>query len=469
MALIFETIETPGIALLSYVIGDDETGTAAVIDPRPDVECYIEVIRKRKLSITHIFETHIHADFMSGSQELSARLQTAKIYVSKEGGASYGYTHEAVNDGDEFLFGSVKLTAKHTPGHTPEHMSYVATDSKGKKTSLPWGVFSGDTLFVNSAGRPDLMGEDESEKLAEALFKSLRDFFLTLPDSVIIYPAHGHGSPCGASIGDRLTSTIGYERKFNPFLQITDLTEFKEFAIKGAPPEPTYYRPMKKLNAKGAPLLHNLPLVPALPPSKFKEIIGDGKTTLIDTRQMLAFGGGHIQGALNLGSLPELSVWAGWLVDPNTPICLVLENDTALQKVVALFLRTGFTKFAGYLVGGMRAWDNAGFELDHIKQVDVHELETKIDEVQIIDVRAPSEWNEGHIPNAKHIFLPELEKESGQLDPKLPLVVYCDSGYRASLATSILKNNAFKDVSNVPGSWQAWKNSGYPIEKENQK
>lgn len=466
MALILETIQTEGIAELSYLIGNDKTGTAAVIDPRPDVEIYLGLAKKRKVSITHIFETHIHADLVSGSRELAARVKTAKIYVSVEGGAKYDFDHEALKDGAAFEFGDLVLTAKHTPGHTPEHMSYVA----GEKKRAPklWGVFTGDSLFVNSAGRPDLMGDNQAEALAEKLHDTLYGFYLTLDDDVIIYPSHGHGSPCGADIGDRLTSTIGYERAFNPFLKYPDKEEFKVYALSSAPPEPTYYKRMKKLNAKGPEVLGNLPLVPGLPPKAFKAEMEKSASVVIDTRSMLAFGGGHIEGSLNIAGLPELSIWAGWMLDPETPILLVLEHDDDVAKVVPLFLRTGYTKFAGYLVGGTKAWDNAGFKLGEVDQITVHEVKEQAAELQILDVRSPDEWKKGHIPGATHIFLPDVPKKSSVLSKKKPVAVYCDSGYRASLAASILKNEGF-DVHNVPGSWQAWQNAKFPVEKETEK
>jgi len=461
MSMILECVQTEGIAAISYLIGDDKTGSAAVIDPRADVEIYVELARKRKVAITHVFETHIHADLMSGARELAARVRTADIYVSEEGKAKYEFEHVAVKDRAKFEFGDLVLTARHTPGHTPEHMSYEAAEKK--HAPKPWGVFSGDSLFVNSAGRPDLMGDDQAEKLAEELFDTLYAYYLKLDDDVMIYPTHGHGSPCGASIGDRLTSTIGYERKFNPFLQLPKKSEFKEYALSTAPPEPTYYKRMKKLNARGPSVIGNLPQVPGLPPKAFQKAMKEADNVLIDTRSMLAFGGGHIADALNIAALPELSIWAGWLLDPKKSVLLVLENDQEVEKVVPLFLRTGFSKFAGFLVGGMKAWDNAGLRLVEVEQFTVHDVKKRADELQIIDVRSPDEWEEGHIPGAQHIFLPELRKNASKLDKNKSVAVYCDSGYRASIGVSILQQEGL-EAHNVPGSWQAWKNAKYPVE-----
>ena len=303
MSLVFKTIQTEGIAELSYLLGDDDEGVAAVFDPRPDVEVYVDLAREAKVSITHIFETHIHADLMSGSRELCARLESAKIYASHEGGASYGFEHEKLKDGDEFTFGELLVTARHTPGHTPEHLSYLLAEVDHPET--PWGILTGDSLFVSSAGRPDLLGADHAKELAEKQFHTLRDFYLKMPDHVMIYPNHGAGSPCGADIGDRLSSTIGYERKFNKFLQFDDVKNFTNYALTSAPPVPKYYPVMKKVNAKGPEVLGNLPRVPGLPPKAFKEAIEKKAGVLVDTRTMLAFGGGHIPGALRYTCLVD--------------------------------------------------------------------------------------------------------------------------------------------------------------------
>jgi hydroxyacylglutathione hydrolase len=465
MSLVFKTVQTEGIAELSYLLGDDDEGVGAIFDPRPDVEVYVEMAREAGLSITHIFETHIHADLVSGSRELCARLESARIYTSHEGGAEYGFDHEPLKDGDCFEFGELLVTARHTPGHTPEHMSYLLTDVD--HPGEPWGILTGDSLFVSSAGRPDLLGEKHTKQLAEQQFHTLRDFYLKMPDHVMIYPNHGAGSPCGADIGARLSSTIGYERKFNKFLQFDDVKTFTDYALATAPPVPNYYPLMKKVNAKGPEIIGNLPRVPGLPIKAFKEAIDKKAGVLVDVRTMLAFGGGHIAGALNIGGVPILSIWAGWLLDPEKPILLVLENDDDLEKIVRLFIRTGYSKFAGYLVGGMRAWDTMGFPHEEIGQMTVHELNKRNSELQIVDVRSPGEWKKGHVPGAHHLFLGELRKRMSELDREKPTAVYCGSGYRASTATSILKPAGFDKLWNVPGSWEAWRKAKLPIEGAN--
>lgn len=463
MSLVFEPIQTEGLAEISYLVGDDEEGTAAVFDPRPDVEIYVDLARAKNVAITHVFETHIHADLVSGARELCDRVGTAKIFASHEGGAQYGFATEPVKDGSEFRFGSLLITAKFSPGHTPEHVSYVLAEEDHPE--LPWGVLSGDSLFVGSAGRPDLLGEGETAKLAALQFKTLRDFYLKLPESVIVYPAHGSGSPCGAEIGDRLTSTIGFERAFNPFLQIDDVEAFTQHCIKTAPPIPKYYPRMKKVNAEGPEILGGLPRVPALTVAQFKSALEEKRGLLIDTRSMFAFGGGHIAGAINIGATPTLSIWAGTMLDPEEPLLLVLESDDGLAEVVRLFLRTGFTKFAGYLVGGIKAWGAAGLPFEQVEQISVHQLQGMNGNLQVLDVRTDREWKGGHVPGARHIVVPKLQERASELDKSKPIAVYCASGYRASLATSILKREGFKEVMNVPGSWHAWKEAGFPVAK----
>ncbi len=466
MTMIFHRVQTPGIAQISYLIGDDAAGTAAVIDPRPNVEIYLKLARQFGVTITHVFETHIHADFMSGARELVNRLGEARLYASGEGGAEYGFEVEKIRDKDSFELGSVLLTARHTPGHTPEHMSYLVAEKD--TPDAPWGIFTGDSLFVGSAGRPDLLGDEETEELTEQLFHTLRDFYLKLDDGIIIYPCHGAGSACGADIGDRPMSTIGFERGSNEFLQYDDLEEFKTFIQENAPPEPHHYKRLKKTNSEGPPVLRGLPQVPGLPPQEFRKAWKKGDSQLVDTRQMLAFGGGHIPDAVNLGPRPELSVWAGQMLSADRPLLLVVEDETDLDEVVWHFVYTGFVKFTGYLVGGMKAWDNHGLPVQRLTQISVQELKEKASSLQILDVRAPDEWEAGHIPQARHFYVADLRDHNNGVDgvaKDKPVAVYCDSGYRADIAASILQSRGFEDVRNVLGSWQAWNRAGYPVEK----
>lgn len=464
MALVFERIVTEGLGDLSYLIGDDAKGIAAVIDPRADADIYETLARRHQVAITHIFHTHIHEDFLSGASELAARLgSAARVYSSAEQAAQYGYAHEPVKDGARFEFGGTLLTARHTPGHTPEHMSFLVAEAD--KAQTPYAVFTGGSLLINAAGRTDLLGKEKADELTAAQYRTLYEFYLGLDDHVILHPTHAHGSPCGAAIGDRLSSTVGYERRFNPFLQCKSEREFHKFALEELPPKPSYYPRLKEINTLGPPVLHNLPVVPALPAKEFKTLADKGEAVIVDTRDMLAFGGGHIANALNIGASPKLPIWAGWMLKAEQPILLVLDKDADLETVVRYFWRTGFIKFAGYLVGGMSAWDKAGLPIEALPQLSVKELHERRQEFEAIDVRAPSEWRAGHIPDARHMFLPELEVRAAGMDKERPLAVYCDSGYRASIGASLLRKAGFKHVASVPGSFQTWRKAGYPIER----
>ncbi|RPJ60260.1 MAG: MBL fold metallo-hydrolase [Acidobacteria bacterium] len=462
MSLRFCQFLTEGIAQLSYLIGDTKSRTCAIFDPRRDVEIYLETARSLGLAITQIFETHIHADFVSGSRELAARLgDQAEVYVSTERQTRYDFPHKPLKDGFTREMGEMCITARHTPGHTPEHMSFLLSE---KDRDAPWAVLSGDCLFADSVGRPDLLGP-RTEELAADLFQSLNRFYLTLDDGVIVYPGHGSGSPCGAHIGSRLASTIGYERRFNSFLKARGFEEFRHLILGSLPPVPNYYPHMKKVNQAGPEILGE-PAVPGFEPRQFKELVERGEAVLVDTRSMLAFGGGHIPRALNIGARPILSVWAGWLLRPDQPILLVLENDSELPGLVPLFTRTGYSNLTGYLAGGMAAWLEAGYEMRALSQLSVQDIRDVSQAVTVLDVRSNAEWGAGHIPGARNVPLPELMTKAEDLVPKEPVAVYCGGGYRASLAASLLLKKGFTKVRNIPGSFGAWKRNGYPVESE---
>jgi hydroxyacylglutathione hydrolase len=462
MALIFERIYTEGIAQLSYLIGDSSRGVAAVIDPRPDCDIYLDLARRHGVAITEICETHIHADFLSGARELSLRLGSTRINVSHAGRAEYGFETRQVEDGQVFDFGGVVLLARHTPGHTPEHISWLISETKRKE---PFGILSGDTVFVDSVGRPDLLGGDKTRELAGQLFESVHGFYAKLDEGVALYPGHGAGSACGPEIGDRKSSTIGYEKKFNPYLKIQSRDEFVDKVLSTAPPEPRHYRRLKKVNVAGPKTFGGLPPVCALPATVFQKETERGRHVVLDTRDMLSFGGGHIRGSLNIAARPELSVWVGQMLEFDDSILLVLESDDRLERVVNLLWRTGYTNFAGYLAGGMKAWETAGFPFEDLPQMSVHDLRRNGAHVELLDVRTPAEWKQGHIPGARHVFVPELRKRARELDRGRPIITYCDSGFRANIAASLLRREGFERVWNIPGSMQAWKRAGYPIEK----
>lgn len=464
MALVFEQILTKELGDAAYLVGDDSARVGAVVDPQIDVEQYLELARKHGLAIKYIIQTHIHEDFVSGTCALAKAAGGAQVCVSGHEAPEYGFEHRLVHDGDVLEIGSVVLTVKHTPGHTPEHISVLV--AKANKKDAPFAVLSGGSLLVEAVGRTDLLGPERVDELTNSQFLTLYEFYRGLDEGVLLYPTHVHGSPCGAAIGDKLCSTIGYEFSHNELLKQPSEARFREMAVGNLPPKPSYYPRLKELNSD-PPLPQALPAVPALPPKDFNIVLTEPDVVLVDTRHMLAFGGGHVTGAINLGASGHLSIQAGWMLDPGKRLLLVLESGSELPTVLKHFARTGFTQFAGYLAGGMSAWQNAGYPIVQLRQMHVTELaalSTRTDGPVIVDVRAPQEWEKGHVPGARHIFLPELPSKAGTLRRDKPVVVYCDSGYRASIAASLLQGQGF-EVSNLPGSWQAWTKSDLPVRR----
>lgn len=464
MALVFQQFLTEAVGDASYLVGDDSARVCAVVDPQLDVDRYLDAARSHGLAIRHAIQTHTHEDFVSGALALAERAPGAEVCLSGHGGAHYGFAHRSLADAEVLELGAVRLEVRHTPGHTPEHIALLV-----RKTGEdpPFAVLSGGSLLVGAAGRTDLLGPPHTDELTRLQFETLRHFFLELPDSVLVYPTHVHGSPCGAAIGDRPATTIAWEKAHNKLLQPVDEAAFRQAALGGLPPKPSYYPRLKEANTRGAAARAGQP-VGGLPPHEFAEAVGKGDAVLVDTRHMLAFGGGHIPGALNFGAAGHLAIQAGWMLDAGKPLLLVVEKDGQVASVATELARTGFERFCGYLAGGMTAWENAGLALQPLAQMHVRDVAKAIGKddphLTVLDVRAPHEWQEGHVPGALHIFLPELPERLSGIPPDKPVAVYCDSGYRASVAASLLQAHGL-DARNMPGSWQAWQACGLPVEK----
>lgn len=460
MGILFESIYTPGIAQISYFVGDAKAGIAAVIDPRRDIGPYLALARQHGVKIAYAIETHIHADFVSGVHELAARTQ-ARIVGGQSG--DYEFELDQLTDGQRLDLGSVALQALHTAGHTPEHISLLLSDSQ--QGEQPFAVFTGDTLFNLDVGRPDLVGNGTERALARALHHSLFDRLVPLGDRVEVYPCHGAGSACGKSIGDRRHSTIGNERLFNPALKAERSEgEFVEWLLRDMPPAPRHYARLKRVNADGAPLRGGVPAVGPLLPKAFEE--QSRSTPVLDVRSILAFGGGHVPGALNIALRDEFPTWAGSMLDAGQRLLLVAEDASqAFQAIVQLY-RIGIDDVAGYLIDGMTAWQNAGLPLASIDQWSVDELNRRRGDpdVVVLDVRNDAEFANGHVPNARHMPLIDLREHSNQVDRKKTIATFCGSGYRASIAASLLEQNGFEHVASVPGSWNAWCAASLPTQ-----
>lgn len=463
--MILETIETTGIAQLSYLLGDEDAGACVVIDPRRDVDVYLRLARRHGVRIDRVLETHVHADFVCGSRELSARTG-APILVGATG--RYGFDHTPLEDGDEIRVGSLVLRALHTPGHSPEHLCYAVRDADGP--GEPWAVFTGDALFAGSVGRPDLAAGHDPEDLAAQLYRSIHEVMLPLGDGVLVYPGHGAGSPCGADIGERKVTSIGYERRHSDKLGISDEDEFVEAVLDGLPEEPTYYSRMKKVNAEGSEARGGPAWLRPMGPAAFGEAASGDGAVVVDTRGIEAFGAAHLEGSVNIALRESFAVWAGWILPPDQRVLLVTERAGDVQTAQRHLFRIGLDDVGGYLRGGMRGWIEAGHEYARREDLSIHELRdlerTGARALQLLDVRSDSEWREGHIPGARHVYAPyllDVDEAVEDLDRQRPVVVYCGTGYRASLAASLLARQGFEQVHNVPGSITAWRAAGYPL------
>lgn len=447
------------LAHASYLIGS--TGWAAVVDPRRDVEIYLEEAEAEGLTIGHVLLTHLHADFVAGHTEL-ARRTGAKIYISAQAGAKF--PHVPLRDGDEIRFGSVILRALETPGHTPESLCYLVFDTEG--SLQPQAVLTGDTLFIGDVGRPDLLGARISaQELAGMLYSSLHEKLLTLSDEVKVYPAHGAGSLCGRNISQERSSTIGRERQFNYACQPMSRERFIELVTVDLPEAPAFFSRDAQINREGALGLDELLPLEALTPDKVRELDQNGHV-ILDTRAAAAFGAGHVPGSINIGLGGQFATWAGIVIGLDTPVVLVAEDEERVAESRMRLARVGMEKVVGYLGDGIGSWDRAGLPLGRLPQIAVDELRARLSEttdLQVLDVRRPNEWQSGHIAGARHLPLHELDRRSSECDFSRPTAITCAGGYRSSIAASLLLRQGASNLLNIVGGMTAWQNAGYPV------
>lgn len=466
----FEQFYLTCLAHASYMIASE--GVGAVVDPQRDVEIYLEEAAKHGLKITHVIETHLHADFVSGHRELAAR-SGAKIYIGARAGAKF--PHVAVHEGDEVRFGRCVLRFLETPGHTPESMCVLVTDLE--KSSEPWAVLTGDTLFIGDVGRPDLSPEHTPQQLAGLLYDSLHGKLLALPDSVEVYPAHGAGSLCGRNISPERRSTIGKERQINYALRPMSRDEFICLLTVDLPVRPEYFARDADINRVGAAALSELPELPAFSPQQVQAKQAEGAIVL-DTRPAAQFGAAHVPGAVHIGLSGQYASWAASLIGLDRPIVLVAEDPERLEESRMRLARVGIEKVAGYLRDGVLAWEKAGLPLEQVPQISVHDLHRELAEnagqLQLLDVRRQMEWQAGHVGQAWHRPLDAMRLclgEAQEIDPKVledlnpakPVAIHCKSGYRSSIACSLLQRAGFRNVMNVVGGFDAWQAQQLPV------
>jgi hydroxyacylglutathione hydrolase len=468
--MLLERFEDKGLAHYSYAIGCETAGVVAIVDPRRDVDIYREFAHQRGLRITHVLETHIHADFASGAKELAERTGAALRLSAYDAGELHevAFPHQLLHDGEALTLGHVRLEVRHTPGHTPEHLAFLGFDLARAPTT-PEVMLSGDFLFVGSLGRPDLIGEAAKIALANELFTSVTRVLPPLPDGLEIHPAHGAGSMCGAGMSARPMSTLGFERVANPYLR-TGLGRdaFVAEILGHVPPFPPYYRRMKQLNARGPAPLDVLPGLKALEAYEFRTLVENG-CVVVDVRDQLAFGAGHIPGAFGVGVNGNLSTWAAWVVPYDTPLLLVCDHSGDAEQAVRALVRVGLDDVRGFLDGGMGTWIGEGFPVAHTRQAAPVELAAELPRghLQVIDVRSDEEWQAGHVAGARHLMAGTLAEHATSL-PKdgVTLALICGTGYRSTVAASILERTGFSNLVNVTGGMAAWQHAGLPMDRQ---
>jgi hydroxyacylglutathione hydrolase len=457
------------LAHASYMVGCQRSGEALVIDPSRNVEPYLEAAAAEGLRIVGSAETHIHADFVSGSRELADRVG-AKLYLSDEGPADWKYgfadqhASQLLKHNDIIRIGMVKLEVLHTPGHTPEHISFLLTD-EGGGANVPMGIFTGDFVFVGSIGRPDLLETaagvaGSAESGARQLYHSMRKF-RELPDHLQVWPAHGAGSACGKGLGAVPSSTVGYEKLFNPALQFQDEQQFVEYILTEQPETPFYFAEMKRVNKVGPDLLRTLAPVKSPAVDLLPAITRKGLT--IDVSPAAEFAAAHVPGTINV-PLNMLVQWAGFFVDYSQPLHLIAE-PSALPEILRKLRSIGIDKVCGSFDAS--AVKSAGLRTESYRSLAPQELRSSIErgELKLLDVRAETEFRSGHIAGAEHRFLGKLLRDVKDIDRSRPVVAQCLAGGRSAIATSILQR-AGLDVTNMSGGYNAWVAAGLPVNKD---
>jgi len=452
------------LAHASYLIGSK--GKACVVDPQRDVAQYIEEAEKHGLKIEYIFETHVHADFVSGHKEL-AELTGAIILCSDK--AEAGFDHRPVVDGSVIELGDLTVNVLATPGHTPDSICLLLQE---KDSDAPMKLLTGDTLFIGDVGRPDLVGKSGygPADMAALLYDSLHQKILSLPDQTEVYPAHGAGSMCGKNISSDKSSTIGAQKKFNYALQPMSKEEFVTMLTAELAEVPAYFSRAVAANRAGAASLSGLSQVSKLSPAQVKsQQENEPNLIILDTRSAKEFGIGHIPGAYNVGLEGQFASWCGTVLGADHAIILVLSEDSQVDEAVLRLARAGLENVCGYLAGGMEAWHAAGLETESIEQITVQELSDLLDNdphLKVLDVRRAAEYESGHVPRAKNISLSELESRLEAVETGVKTAVICAAGYRSSMATSLLQRHGREQLLNVIGGTQAWQKANLPVKSE---
>jgi hydroxyacylglutathione hydrolase len=465
--MFFQHIYDKTLAQASYFIGCQKAGVAAVIDPKRDVDTYLEVAKQNNMKITHVLETHIHADFLTGSRELRA-ITGADLYLSDEGGPGweYEFDHVGLKDGSSFMVGNLKIDVLHTPGHTPESISFLLTDTPASPE--PVMFFTGDFVFVGDIGRPDLLEKAAGmtgtmDAGAHEMYKSIKKFS-DLPDYIQVWPGHGAGSACGKALGAVPSTTVGYEKVRNwAFRFANDEKGFVNFLLEDQPEPPKYFAMMKKLNKVDRPLLTSVPKLKQLSNTEMTEAMSKG-VKLIDARVKTEFAKGYIPGSINIQGNNSFATWAGWFLSYDEQFML-LADEYQLDDLTRKLMRIGLDNIMGY-VASTDAYVQAGGKLETVKIVDTDTFKKVLEEpnVQVVDLRGATEFKSGHIKNADHVFVGTLLKNLDKISKDKKVVIHCQGGDRATIGYSLLAREGYNNVLNYSASMNEWIALGNPVE-----
>ncbi len=464
--MFFQHIYDKSLAQASYFIGCQKAGVAAVIDAKRDVDTYIEIAKANNMKITHIFETHIHADFLAGSREL-AKLTGAELYLSDEGGPDwqYEFPHHGLKDGEKLQLGNLTIEVLHTPGHTPESISFLLTDNPSSKD--PVMLFTGDFVFVGDIGRPDLLEKaagitGTADAGAHQMFKSI-DKFNALADHIQVWPGHGAGSACGKALGAVPSTTVGYEKIRNWAFQYGGNEDgFVKYLLEDQPEPPKYFAMMKRLNKVDRPLLTEVPKLKQLNVEELKGAMAKG-IKVIDARNKVDFAAGFIPGTINIQGNNSFATWAGWLLNYQEPF-IILADESQLDDLTRKLMRIGLDNIYGYF-SNVADWTQAGEILEKANVISLSEAKELITNngVQLIDLRGAAEYNSGHIAKAENVFVGTLADNLDKVSKEKKVIIYCQSGDRATIGYSLLAKNGYKNVANFSGSINEWVNAGEPV------
>jgi hydroxyacylglutathione hydrolase len=458
-----EQLHLESLGHASYVIGSDDSGEALVVDPRRDVDPYLEVARDNGWRIRWVADTHQHNDYLSGLVELTQRTGAQAVGSAH---AELGYRHHAVDQGHRLDLGEVGVEVLHTPGHTPEHLSFLLYDGENDE-DVPAALLSGGALLVGDLARPDLLGgEEQAREAAETFCATIQQTLLALPDHVLVYPTHVAGSLCGGSIGSRLVTSVGYERRANAILRdVDDADGFVAQCLRldNLPAVPPYWVRMRERNQRGVEPLGTVDPPPALDLETFMERREAGHLVL-DVRSPEAFAGGHLPGSLNVGAGSSFPTWAGTALPEDAEVLLVIDDPGHLEEITLSLLRIGYPRPVGWLEGGLQTWRTAAHDVDTLPVMTAREAAEDLDTLHVLDVRQPAEWEAGHIPGAQHLTGAALPDRLEDVPDDRPVLTVCGSGYRSSVAASLLRRHGHERVVNLTGGFAAWAAADLPIE-----